>query len=61
MKINNENEIYTLHFIFSYNYSTYQILWIHVVKNNIKITYHFMGDKKHDTRLYIKNNIFKYI
>ena len=25
MKINNENEIYTLHFMFSYKYSTYQI------------------------------------
>ena len=26
MKINNENEIYTLHFMFSYKYSTYQII-----------------------------------
>ena len=25
MKINNENETYTLHFIFLYKYSTYQI------------------------------------
>ena len=25
MKINNENEIYTLHFMFSYKYFTYQI------------------------------------
>ena len=25
MKINNKNEIYTLHFMFSYRYSTYQI------------------------------------
>ena len=25
MKINNENETYTLHFMFSYKYSTYQI------------------------------------
>ena len=26
MKINNENETYILHFMFSYKYSTYQIL-----------------------------------
>ena len=26
MKINNENETYTVHFIFSYEYSTYQII-----------------------------------
>ena len=25
MKINNENETYILHFMFSYKYSTYQI------------------------------------
>ena len=25
IKVNNENEIYTLHFMFSYKYSTYQI------------------------------------
>ena len=25
MKINNENETYALHFMFSYKYSTYQI------------------------------------
>ena len=25
MKINNENETYTFHFMFSYKYSTYQI------------------------------------
>ena len=39
MEINNENEkIYILHFMFSYKYSTYQISWIHVMKN-IKIPY----------------------
>ena len=26
MKLNNENEIYTLHFMFSYKYSTYQLI-----------------------------------
>ena len=38
MKKNNEIEIYTLHFTFSNEYSTYQISWIHVMEN-IKITY----------------------
>ena len=38
MKINNENEKYIIHFMFSHKYSTYQILWIHVMKH-IKISY----------------------
>ena len=38
-KRNKENETYTLYFMFSYKYSTYQISWMHVMENNIKITY----------------------
>ena len=49
MKGNNENETYTLHFMFSYKYSTYQIFMDTCNENNIKITYQIMGDKKHDT------------
>ena len=47
MSINNENENenYTLHFMFSYKYSTYQISWIHVMKN-IKITYQLVRRKE---------------
>ena len=38
MKINNENEKYILHLMFSDKYFTYHISWIHVMKN-IKISY----------------------
>ena len=33
MKINNENEKYISHFIFHTLHFTYQISWIHVIKN----------------------------
>ena len=38
MKINNENEKYTLHFIFHTNILHIKLSWIHVMKN-IKMTY----------------------
>ena len=38
MEINNENEIYTSHFMFHTNILHIKFSWIHVVKN-IKITY----------------------
>ena len=41
MKINNENEKFIIHFMFSYKYSICQILSIHVMKN-IKVTYHLV-------------------
>ena len=47
METNNENEIYTLHFMFSYKYSTYQVSWIHVMENNIKRMYQLM--RRHKT------------
>ena len=65
MKINNENENYILHFIFSYKYFTYQIIKNPCNENNVNITYQVMGRQQitqniiHD---YIsKKNIFKYI
>ena len=35
MEINNENEIYTLHFMFSYKYSTYQVMRRQQITQNI--------------------------
>ena len=36
MKINNENETYTLHFMFSYKtFLHIKFSWIHVMKHNI--------------------------
>ena len=44
MKINNENHTYTLHFMFSYKYSKYQIFMdTHMMENNINLTYQLMG------------------
>ena len=44
IKINNENEIYTLHFMFSYKYYTYLIYMdtCNEGKNNIKRMYQLM-------------------
>ena len=42
--------------MFSYKYSTYRILWIHVMENNIKISYQLMGDKKHDASVFHQEN-----
>ena len=42
MKINNENEKYTLHFIFHTNILHIKFTWIHVMEN-IKISYKVMG------------------
>ena len=39
IKINNENEKYTLHFIFHTNILHIKFSWIHVMENNIKTTY----------------------
>ena len=39
MKINNENEKYTLHFIFHTNILHIKFSWIHAMKKNIKIPY----------------------
>ena len=41
MKVNNQNEIYTLH-MFSYKYSTYQIFMDICNGKNLKITYQLM-------------------
>ena len=47
MKLNNENETYTLHFnyisCFHTNILHIKSSWIHVMENNIKITYQLMG------------------
>ena len=45
--MNNENEKYILHFIFHTLHFTYQISWIHVMNNNIKITYQLV--RRQDT------------
>ena len=42
MKIYNENEKYILHFIFSYKYSTHQIIKNPCNENNANITYQVM-------------------
>ena len=39
MKMNNENEIYIYYISYFTQISAYQISWIPVMKNNIKITY----------------------
>ena len=46
MKINNENENYTIHFIFHTKYSTYQIFMDICNEKNIKST---CQDTKHHT------------
>ena len=43
MKTNNENETYTIHFMFSYKNSIYQIIKVPVMENNVNITYQVMG------------------
>ena len=42
MEINNENETYTSHFMFSYRYYTYQIFMDTCNEKQFKITYHLM-------------------
>ena len=42
MKINNENEKYTLHFIFHTNILHIKFKWINVMKN-IKLTYQLVS------------------
>ena len=62
MKINNENETYILHSMFSYKYSTYQIFMDTCnekqYQNNIS-TYEETGNMIQD--YLIKKNVFKYI
>ena len=51
MKIHNENETYTLHFMFSYKYYTYQI-YIDTCNEKKQISkecINLEGYKKHDT------------
>ena len=65
MKINNENEIYILHFMFSYKYLHIKSSRIPEMKNNVNITYQAMG-KQHITQnmeymITKKIYIFKYI
>ena len=43
MKINNENEKYILHFMFSYKYLHIKSSRIPVMKNGVNITYQVMG------------------
>ena len=57
MKINNENEIYTLHSMFSYKYSTYQIFMdtcIEKYQKNVS-TYEETRNMIHD---YISRTIY---
>ena len=64
MKINNENEKNTLHFIFHTQHFTYHISRIPVMENNVNITYQVMGRQKitqniiHD---YLSRKIFSSI
>ena len=50
MEINNENEKYTIHFIFHIKILHIKFLWIHVM-NNIKITYQLV--RKQETKYMI--------
>ena len=43
IKTNNENEKYIFHFMFSYKYSTYQIIKDHCNEKQVTITYQVMG------------------
>ena len=65
MEIINENEKYTLHFMFSHKYSTYQIMKDPCngkqCQHNISIYGQTTDHTKHDTRKFIKKNIFKHI
>ena len=49
MKINNENEKYTLHFIFHTNILHIKSSRIPVMENNVNITYQVMG-RQHITQ-----------
>ena len=49
MKINNENENYTLHFIFHTNILHIKSSKIPVMENNVNITYQVMG-RQHITQ-----------
>ena len=66
MKINNENEIYILHFIFHTNNLHIKSSRIPVIENDVNITYQVMGRQHitqnmiHDYK-YIDIYIFKYI
>ena len=62
MKINNENEKYILYFIFhrSTLHFTYQISWIHVMENNVNITYQVMG-RQQITQNILHENLSKRI
>ena len=46
MKMNNEKEKYTLHFIFHTNILHIKSSKIPVMENNVNITYQVMGDKR---------------
>ena len=46
MKINNDNENYTLHFIFHTNILKIKSSSIPVMENNVNITYEVMGRQK---------------
>ena len=62
MKINNENEIYTLHFMFSYKYSTYQIFMDTCNGKHYQNNVSTYEEARNMTQHYvIKKNIFKYI
>ena len=47
MKINNENETYILHFMFSYKYSTYQIIKYPCNRKQYQNTYQLV--RRHET------------
>ena len=62
MKINNENEIYILHFIFHTNILHIKSSRIPVIENDVNITYQVMG-RQHITQNMIHDykNIYIYI
>ena len=53
MKINNEKEKYTLHFIYHKNILHIKSSWIPVMDNNVNITYQVMGRQQ-----VTQNNIY---
>ena len=57
MKINNENEKYALYFsCFHTNILHIKFSWIHIMENNVSITYQVMG-RQHITQNIIHENL----
>ena len=60
MKINNENEKYTIHFIFHTKYLRIKSSRLPVVRNDVNITYQVTG-RQHITQNMIHDNNYIYI